>query len=59
MNSLKHKGLMAVLIPLFSKKLNFDTPIFKSAILIPLFSQILKSISFLFSFDDVALFSIT
>jgi hypothetical protein len=52
-------GLMAVLVPLFIKKLDFGTPISKSAILRPLFYQILKLHSSLFSFDDVALFNIT
>jgi hypothetical protein len=50
---------MAVLVPLFSKNLDFGTPISKSAILRPLFCQILKLHSSLFSFDDVALFNIT
>jgi hypothetical protein len=49
---------MAVLVPLFSKNLDFSTPIFKSTILVPLFCQILKLHLSLFSFDDVADFSI-
>jgi hypothetical protein len=43
---------------LFLKNLDFSTPIFKSAIFVPLFYQILKFHSFLFSFDDVELFNI-
>jgi hypothetical protein len=49
---------MAVLVPLFSKKLDCGTSISKSAILVPLFYQILKFHLFLFSFDDVGLFNI-
>jgi hypothetical protein len=54
-----HLGLMAVLVPLFLKNMDFDTPISKSAILVPLFCQILKLHTSLFSFDDVAFFNIT
>jgi hypothetical protein len=50
---------MAVLVSLFLKKLDFGTHIFKLAILILLFCQILKLHSSLFSFEDVAHFSIT
>jgi hypothetical protein len=49
---------MAVLVPQFSKNLDFDTPISKSAILVPLFCQILKLHTFLLSSNDVALFNI-
>jgi hypothetical protein len=44
---------------LFSKILDFGTPIYELAILVPLFCQILKLHSSLFSFEDVAHFSIT
>jgi hypothetical protein len=49
---------MTVLIPLFFKNLDFDTPISKSTILVPLLCQILKLHISLFTFDDVAFFNI-
>jgi hypothetical protein len=51
-------GLMAVLVSLFSKYLDFDTPISKLAILVSLFCQILKLHTSLFHFDDVMFFNI-